>query len=152
MDLNNIFSELRSQLSNRDDSIRSIESQTSALSQAVVSSPMVNPATWAYDHLQEIVKEFEGDLDDEHEIGLKIVSLGQTGLYHVQDIDYWPPYILVFRCLDSDGAKVTLIQHHTQLNFLLTALPKADAQRPARRVGFAVQEDGFADSAKEAAP
>lgn len=98
-----------------------------------------NPASWTYERLSSIVKEFQDNLDDTQEVGLKIIPLGNL-VYYVQDIGYWGPDILMFYCLTPEGAEATLIQHYSQLNFLLTALPKLDPQKPARRIGFDVPD------------
>lgn len=111
------------------------------LAKITANSPKNNPAKWAYEHLIQLVKDCERELDNEHEIGLTIVSLGNTGTYYIQEIDYWSPYFLVFHCLTKNGVKAILIQHHSQLNFLLTVLPKQDPKASAKRIGFCVYHD-----------
>ena len=113
------------------------QSLTEKLGERIASAPQINPAKWVYDQLVELVEQFESGLNDEQETGLKIISLGNAEIYRVERIDYRNPYLLVFHCLTSNGAEATLIQHYSQLNFLLVVLPKLDAQKPARRIGFA---------------
>ena len=36
----------------------------------------------------------------------------------------------------TGSGKSTLIQHMNQLNFLLTALPKTEPEKPKRKIGF----------------
>ena len=88
-----------------------------------------------------MIKNFESELNEDQEVGIKIVSLGNVGIYYVQEIDYWSPYILVFHCLDQHRNKATLTQHFTQLNFLLNVLTKLDSQKPAKRIGFRTCQD-----------
>ncbi len=117
------------------------------LEETIASAPQVNPAKWVYNQLTELVEEFEAGLNDEQEIGLKIISLGNAEIYYVQRIDYRNPYLLVFHCLTPNGNKATLIQNYSQLNFLLIALPKLNTQKSARRIGFSMRqtEDDSAD-------
>ena len=117
------------------------------LGETIASAPQVNPAKWVYTQLMELVEEFESELNDEQEIGLKIISLGNAEIYHVLNIDYRKPYLLVFHCLTQNGIEATLIQNYSQLNFLLIALPKLDSKKSARRIGFAMRqtEDDLAD-------
>ena len=101
--------------------------------------PLESPVKWTYTRLTRLIQEFEARLDDEHEIGLSIVPLGDA-VYRVRDFDCWYPDMLIFYCLTLEGAEATLIQHHSQLNFLLIALPKLDPQEPPRRIGFSLKD------------
>lgn len=123
------------------DPPNSLKAKNAEIANLIASSPQMNPSKWAYERLEDLIKEFEADLDDTHEVGLKIVSLGNVGIYYVQEISYWSPHILIFHCLAENGAKATLIQHYSQMNFLLISLPKLNPQEKARRVGFAVHND-----------
>ena len=117
------------------------------LSRTTANSPRNNPARWEYDRLVDFIKEFEATLNDDQEIGLQVFPhSGATG-YYVREIECWSPYIIAFHCFTQDGRRATLIQHHSQLNFLLTVLPKHDPQLPAKRIGFRVYSD---DSSAEA--
>lgn len=83
-----------------------------------------NPAEWTYERLGSLIKDFEEELDDEHEVGVRLVSFGNGSVYHVVSLGYWGPDIVIFHCIAQDGAKADLIQHVSQLNFLLMAVPK----------------------------
>ncbi len=49
----------------------------------------------------------------------------------IHDVGYWNP----------DGAKVELLQHTSQLNLLLVAVPRMDdLSKPRRKIGFATKE------------
>ncbi|MDR1978561.1 MAG: DUF6173 family protein [Synergistaceae bacterium] len=98
-----------------------------------------NSAEWAYERLASLFKDFEDDLDDEHEIGLQLVSFGNANVYHISDIGYWGPDIIIFHCRTQEGHAADLIQHVSQLNVLLLALPKLEEK--ARRIGFFVGEE-----------
>ncbi len=119
----------------------SLLEQSEKLERLIADAPKNNPAKWAYEQLKHLVKEFEADLDDEHETGIKIANVGSPFICYVDEIDYWSPYILAFHCHTEEGLKTTLIQHHSQLNFLLVVLPKHDSHKPAKRIGFRPHTD-----------
>lgn len=96
-----------------------------------------NLADYTYEVILERIKEFEDELDDEHEVALKLASFGQTILMSVTEIGYSNPSTLVFYGF-VEGQQATLIQHISQLSFLLLSVKKADPEKPARRIGFAL--------------
>lgn len=93
-----------------------------------------NPARWTYERLGEYIKKFESELDEEHEIGVRLVSFGQTIVFHVEDIGYYGPDIITFYGNNEKGEKLQLIQNLSQLSFLLIAVKKL--QDKPRRIGF----------------
>ena len=99
-----------------------------------------NPAKWAHERLVGYIQSFEAALDDEHEIGARLVSFGATVVFHIEDIGYHGPDIITFRGIDTDGRRVQLVQHVTQLSVLLIAMEKIGPE--ARRIGFALSEEG----------
>lgn len=98
----------------------------------------------SYDIIIDRIKEFEESLDDNHEVSVKLACFGQSVTMAVTDIGYSNPSTLVFYGY-VEGQYATLIQHMTQLNFLLLAVPKSDANKPPRRIGFAYQSVKDAD-------
>lgn len=100
----------------------------------------INPAKWAYERLAKRIGEFETDLNDDEEIGARLVAApGPDAFFHIEDVSYWGPDMIMFTGKNADGRKVELIQHHTQLSVLLTALPKQ--QDKPRRIGFHLNRD-----------
>lgn len=97
-------------------------------------------ADYTYKIIVERIKEFEEDLDEEHEVALRLASFGQSITLSVTDIGYSNPSTLVFHGFVGDQP-ATLIQHVSQLSFLLLAVKKADPTKPARRIGFALAPD-----------
>ena len=93
-----------------------------------------NPAAWTYERLGEYIKGFEADLDSEHEIGARLVSFGQSITFHIQNVGYYGPDIISFTGVDSEGQKVQLIQHMSQLSVLLIAMNKMGDE--PNRIGF----------------
>ena len=99
-----------------------------------------SPAEWAFARLSRMIEDFEGQLDKEHEIGCTFVGTPGDGTVKIKDLGYWAPDLLLFYGTGENGKPLRLIQHHTQLNVLLTALPKELPQEPPRRIGFALRE------------
>ena len=54
----------------------------------------VNPAEWMYERLVRSVKQFEDDLDGDHEVGARLVSFGTELTFHIEDVGYWGPDII----------------------------------------------------------
>ena len=107
-------------------------------------------ADYAYEVIMDRIKEFEDELDDEHEIALKLASFGQSITLAVTDIGYSNPTTLVFYGYVGTQ-KATLVQNLNQLNFLLLAVKKADPEKPPRRIGIAVSTRHLTVSAVAAA-
>jgi hypothetical protein len=97
-----------------------------------------NPSEWTYDRLTEYICEFEKSLDENHEIGARLVSFGNSVVFHIDDMGYYGPDIITFYGVDSSGQKVQLIQNTSQLSILLVAMKKL-GERP-RRIGFLLNE------------
>ena len=97
-------------------------------------------ADYSYEVIMERIKEFEDELDDDHEVAVQLASFGTSILMNVTDIGYSNPSTLVFYGF-VNGQRATLIQHMSQLNFLLLAAKKADPEKPARRIGFALSDE-----------
>ena len=92
-------------------------------------------ADYAYEVILKRIKEFQDELDDEHEVALQLASFGQSITLAVTAIGYSNPSTLVFYGY-VNGRPATLIQHMSQLNFLLLSVQKQDPGKPPRRIGF----------------
>ena len=97
----------------------------------------INPAKSAYNRLLEYIKDFEKNLDEEHEVGARLVSFGTTHTFHIQNLDYYGPDIITFYGKTDKGDEVQLIQNISQLNVLLIAMKKLE-EKP-KRIGFHVK-------------
>jgi|SRR5665213_2495886 len=94
----------------------------------------INPAEWSYKKLMKHFKTFEDGLDNDHEIGARLVSFGQAVTFHIESMGYDGPNIISFYGISENGESVQLIQHVSQLSVLLVALKKLK-DKP-RRIGF----------------
>ncbi|HEY8401165.1 MAG TPA: DUF6173 family protein [Cytophagaceae bacterium] len=95
-------------------------------------------ADYQYEIIREAIIEFEKSLDQEHEVAIKLAAFGQTILMNITDIGYSNPCLIHFYGT-VNGNEAELIQHVSQLNFLLMAVPKAEPEKPPRRIGFRLE-------------
>jgi uncharacterized protein DUF6173 len=114
-----------------------------ALAPGIVGSPFVaqkvNPAESTCKRLSAFIMEFEAKLDQDHEIGARLVSFGSAVEFHIEDIGYRGFDIITFTGINKAGERVQLIQNISQLSVLLIAMKKA-GEKP-RRIGFVLPEE-----------
>lgn len=110
---------------------------------AEVFTPPPNPlialanaesAEATHEQIMELISEFEQDLDADHEVAVRLVSFGQAVTFHVQSIGHYNPKLIIFHGTLPDGDQMQLIQHVSQLSFLLMSAKKRKPQ--AVRIGF----------------
>lgn len=89
--------------------------------------------------LVSYIREFEANLDHDHELGARMVSFGTTVQFPIVDMGYWNPDIVTFDGVDENGHRMKLIQNVSQLNVLLVAMPKRVDNEPPRRIGFVLE-------------
>lgn len=99
-----------------------------------------SPAEWAYQRLIVYIKKFEEGLDQDHEVAMGFVG-SATGTMRIQGIGYFDPDLVTFHGSDPLGNRMQAIQHVSQLNVLLRALPKPDSKSAPRRIGFRLVAD-----------
>lgn len=104
-----------------------------------------SPAEWAYQRLILYIKNFEEQLDAEHEVAIGLTG-GDAGVLRIEGVGYFDPDIVTFYGSDETGARTQLVQHVSQLNVMLRAMPKDSAVPEARRIGFRLAEDLEADA------
>lgn len=113
---------------------------------AGINAPNVKPFPIAYSYsdtqfevLSKRIKDFEKTLDSEYEVGLILTNFGQSITMYVTEISYEESVLMVFKGY-VNGRMSTLIQHVSQLNFLLTSVEK-ESDRPKRTIGFVVPKE-----------
>lgn len=113
------------------------------LPDAVARKPYAekSPAKWAYERVILYIKNFEEQLDATQEIAIGFTDGGSAGVLRIEGLGYFDPDIITFYGKDGAGLRTQLVQHVSQLNVMLRALPKiTDAPEP-RRIGFRLAED-----------
>jgi hypothetical protein len=100
----------------------------------VTAAAQANHASEFHKRLTEWIKKFDAELDQEHEVGVRLVSFGQAVVFHLEYIGYWNPSLISFRGTTDDGNPVELIQHVSQISILLQRLPRKDPSKP--KIGF----------------
>lgn len=108
----------------------------------VSKTPMAQktPAHWAYERLIMYIKNFEEQLDNEHEVAMGFVG-GDAGVLRIEGLGYYDPDIITFYGTEGSGAKTQLIQHVSQLSVMLRALPKLETAAAPNRIGFRLAAD-----------
>lgn len=111
------------------------------LPQAVKDKPVAgkSEAEWAYERLILFLENFEQQLDAEHEVAMGFTG-SEAGVMRIEGLGFFGPDILTFYGTDMTGANTQMIQHVSQLNVTLRALPKRPDQ-PAQRIGFRLAQD-----------
>lgn len=97
-------------------------------------------AQWAYERLILYVKNFEAQLDAEHEVAIGFAG-SDVGVLRIEGMGYFDPDIVTFYGSDPSGVKTQLVQHVTQMNVMLRALPKRNADDAPARIGFRLAAD-----------
>lgn len=94
-----------------------------------------NPVIGVFESLVRYIQEFEAALDETQVVGARLVSFGREITFHVKQISYSKPFMIVFDGELDNGSKVRLLQHVSQLSVLLMALDitKEEQKQP---IGF----------------
>lgn len=90
--------------------------------------------------IQEII-DFESNLPDDMQAGGRLVSFGGGEIFSINDIKYSNPNLIIFYGELSDGSKVRMIQHQSQLNLMLMAVPLREPDKPRRKIGFCAESE-----------
>ncbi len=89
-----------------------------------------------FKQLSYYMDEFDKGLNQEHEVGIKLVNFGQTVQFTVHNIGYFNPKLICFYGEMPDGSAIQLVQHVNQISFLLTAVQRKNPEEPKRPIGF----------------
>lgn len=89
-----------------------------------------------FEAVKRHVEEFQKALDNEHDVGLLLTNFGKSVMMEVTSISYSGEALMVFKGIVS-GREATLVQHVTQLSFLMTSVRK-EPEKPHRTIGFSV--------------
>ncbi|CUH75085.1 DUF6173 family protein [Tropicibacter naphthalenivorans] len=107
------------------------------LPQAVTQKPLKDksPAEWAYERLILYIQNFEETLDEEHELAMAFAG-SDAGVLRIEGLGFFDPDMVTFYGSGDDSQRTQLIQHVSQLNVILKAVPIQRAEEAPRRIGF----------------
>ncbi len=125
----------------RNEIIRQVESENTA--NAIISEETIQRETledyltadYKFEVLRTEIEEFQDKLSDEYDVVLAMASFGNDMVLQVTEIGYHNPDMLFFYG-NVEGNAVQLIQHMSQLNFMLMAMKKEDPEKEPNRIGF----------------
>jgi Family of unknown function (DUF6173) len=106
----------------------------------------LSTAQWMYERLAQLIIEFEKKLDPTKEVGAKLANFGEEGSIAIEGIRYWEPDLVILHGKNSERNAIELLQHVTQANLLLVAVPTQSD--PPRRIG-SILEAELAQSRKD---
>lgn len=89
-----------------------------------------------FNELIERIQNFESKLNQEHEVGMQLVTFGESTQFSVLRLGYIDPSIIWFEGILADGSHVELLQHVSQISFLMIALKREDPEIPKKPIGF----------------
>ena len=106
----------------------------------IVLPPDPNLASEFCMRLVDMINKFGANLDQDHEVGMNLVSFGQAITFHVTGIGCYNPSLIRFLGRLQNGSQVELIQHVSQISFLLMALKRLNPSEPKTMIGFEREE------------
>lgn len=112
--------------------------------QTMVNAAMIQEGSTAKQvaiNLYEEIVKYQASLPDTEDVIMMLVQFGQTYTIRVTNIGYSGYTLVCFHGEDIDGKPLELIQHISQLNFLLQVLPKEKPEAPKRKIGFVGEID-----------
>lgn len=93
-----------------------------------------------HERLMKMIQVFEDKLDNQHEVGARLVNFGQTVVFHLKNIGYCNPCMIRFYGETDSGEPIELIQHISQISIMLVRMKRLDPDKPKTKIGF-LQED-----------
>ncbi|WP_166417549.1 DUF6173 family protein [Cochlodiniinecator piscidefendens] len=120
----------------------SITAGSEEVPETVAKTPVQqkSAAQWAYERIILYIQNFEKTLDNEQEAAMGFAG-GDVGVMRIEGMGYFDPDLITFYGTDENGSKTQLVQHVTQLNVMLRALPKAVEHVEPNRIGFRLAKD-----------
>lgn len=112
--------------------------------QTMVNAAMIQEGSTAKQvaiNLYEEIIKYQASLPDTEDVIMMLVQFGQTYTIRVTNIGYSGYTLVCFHGEDIDGKPLELIQHISQLNFLLQVQPKEKPEAPKRKIGFVGEID-----------
>lgn len=87
------------------------------------------------DAIVSCIRDYQSVLSETNDVGMCMVNFGQSCTILVENIGNIGDTLIMFSGKDNNGKPLVLIQHTSQLNFLLKAVEKSP-DIPKRTIGF----------------
>ena len=87
------------------------------------------------------INDFHKGLDEQHEVGARLVNFGKAITFHIDDISFWNPSLISFIGKNENNEPVELIQHVSQISILLVAMKRVNTKELKRPIGFTNWEE-----------
>lgn len=125
-------------------SIRRLINETNCRNEQIaelVKEIQTNNAVDISKNLYDKIIEFQEKISPTQDVILLLVSFGQSYTMAVDGIGHSGNNLVCFHGTDNSGTEQVLIQHISQLNFLITSQPKEIPEAPKRTIGFLGEVD-----------
>lgn len=101
----------------------------------VAAKQAKSPAEWAFQRVILQLKAFETALDED-QISAMAFAGGPAGVLRIRGVGFSAPDMVTFSGEDDAGNMTQVLQHVSQINVMLRALPKPADQPVPERIGF----------------
>ena len=89
--------------------------------------------------IQKVYQDFEISSDKKSDIGIVISCFGNSYTMHAEKISCNGINLITFTGKDENNNPIVLVQHVSQLNFLLTTLSPLNFEHPKNKIGFTIE-------------
>lgn len=113
---------------------KSNESKETMINAAVIQEG--STAQIIAENLYQEILNYQSSLPDTEDVAMLIVKFNEATTILVDSIGYIGYNLVRFGGKDNSGKPLELIQHVSQLNFLLKVVPKLEPEAPKRKIGF----------------
>ena len=76
-----------------------------------------------YERIVKTINKFEENMPERLMAGVRLVSFHDT-VFSIDNVSYWNPDMIIFYGTLPGGSEIQLLQHSSQLNLLLQAVPR----------------------------
>lgn len=88
------------------------------------------------ENLYQEILNYQANLSNTEDVAMSIVKFNESITLLVDSIGYIGYNLVRFGGKDNSGKPLELIQHVSQLNFLLMVVSKPEPEAPKRKIGF----------------
>jgi len=82
------------------------------------------------------IDSFDKSINPDEEVGIKLVQYGEIIKFAISEVGYEDPYLIYFYGFLDDGSPIHLIQHVSQISFVLIKMKRPEPEKPKRQIGF----------------